>query len=163
MEQKNKEKISQLIKTLFEKMGFQTNIEIIDQAEGVLFNIKTAESDFFFNENERRNYIISLNHIIKKISQQILDKESQPKFFLDINSYQKQRNDTLKELARLSAQKVRYFQKEISLKPMSSYERRIIHLALAGDPDIVTESAGQGPDRKVVIKPNLMNASLSKK
>lgn len=161
MEQKNKEKISQLIKTLLEKMGFQTNIEIIDQAEGVLFNIKTAESDFFFNE--RRNYIISLNHIIKKISKQILDNESQPKFFLDINSYQKQRNDTLKELARLSAQKVRYFQKEISLKPMSSYERRIIHLALAGDPDILTESAGQGPERKVVIKPNLMNASLSKK
>lgn len=152
MEQEHKEKISELTQALLEKMGFRVHVEITDQAEGVLFNIKTKQPDFLFGE--RKDYIISLNHLVKKITQSFLKNDEASKFFLDVNAYQKQRNDTLKELARLSAQKVRYFQKEIILKPMSPYERRIIHLALSGDPDVKTESAGQEPERQIVIRPN---------
>ena len=44
---------------------------------------------------------------------------------------------------------------EIILKAMSSYERRIVHMALSDSPDISTDSIGQEPERKIVIKPYL--------
>lgn len=151
--EENKTKILNLIREFLEKMGVEAEIETIDRSEGILFNIKTTGDDFL--SNGMGEYIISLNHIIKKILQSLYKDEIPLKFFLDVNARQKQRDDTLKELAKLSAQKVRYFQQEIILKPMSSYERRVVHLALSSDPDIITESVGDGPERRVAIKPGL--------
>ena len=150
--EENKIKILNLIREFLEKMGVEAEVETIDRTEGVLFNIKTIKDDFLFND--RGEHIISLNHIIKKTIQSLYKDEAPLKFFLDVNAHQKQRDDTLKELAKLSAQKVRYFQQEIILKPMSSYERRVVHLALSDDPDIRTESVGDGLERRAAIKPS---------
>lgn len=151
--EENKTKILNLIRDFLEKTGIEADIETIEQADGILFNIKTINADF--PPDDGKDFIISLNHIIKKIVQSLYKNEIPLRFFLDVNAHQKQRDDTLKELAKLSAQKVRYFQQEIILKPMSSYERRIVHLALSSDPDIVTESVGDGLERRVAIKPSL--------
>ena len=71
---------------------------------------------------------------------------------IDVNDYQRRRFDELKDKARMGAQRVRYFKKEVTLEPMSAFERRIVHLALQEYPDIVTESIGEGAERRVVIQ-----------
>lgn len=76
-----------------------------------------------------------------------------PKFFVDVNDYQKQKTEELKDAARLSAQRVRYFKKEVAMAPMSAYERRIVHATLAEYPDIATKSEGEGGARRVIIRP----------
>jgi len=76
----------------------------------------------------------------------------QPLLALDINGHKKEREKVLAELAIKAAQKVRRTKKPITLKPMPAYERRFIHLKLAEQPDIVTESTGIEPERKIVVR-----------
>ena len=71
---------------------------------------------------------------------------------IDINKYRKKREDDLTELAVETAKKARRTKKPITLEPMSAYERRLVHLKLAEQPDIVTESIGEEPERKIVVR-----------
>ncbi len=72
---------------------------------------------------------------------------------LDINDYKKSRADYLVGVAKQAVTRVRNSQKAEALPPMSSYERRIVHMELAAYPDIATESVGSDQQRRVIIKP----------
>jgi spoIIIJ-associated protein len=70
---------------------------------------------------------------------------------IDVGGYKQRRYRTLQSLARQLAEQVKIREVSSTLEPMTAYERRIIHLTLADDPDISTESIGQGEARRVVI------------
>jgi spoIIIJ-associated protein len=72
---------------------------------------------------------------------------------IDIEGYKQRRYQTLQIFARRMAEQVKAKEESFTLEPMSAYERRIIHLALADHPDVITESIGEGEARKVVILP----------
>ena len=94
--------------------------------------------------------LITMQHIIKRL---VYKKDPTfVNFTIDINNYRKERERLLRELADEAASKVRLQKKSVIFPPMSAYERRIIHLQLAGDGYIATESIGEEPYRKVVIR-----------
>ncbi len=70
---------------------------------------------------------------------------------IDVEGYKQRRYGALQALARRMAEQVKERKKPFALEPMLAYERRIVHLALADDPDVTTESVGEGEARKVVI------------
>jgi len=70
---------------------------------------------------------------------------------IDVCEYKKRRYDSLERLALRLAEQVKLRHRAMTLEPMPPDERRIIHLALANHPDVVTHSVGEGEDRKVVI------------
>ncbi len=70
---------------------------------------------------------------------------------IDVCGYKKHRRDSLQKLALRLAEQVKLRRRAMTLEPMPSDDRRIIHLALADHPDVVTHSVGEGEDRKVVI------------
>jgi len=70
---------------------------------------------------------------------------------VDVCGYKEHRRDSLQRLALRLAEQVKLQQRSITLEPMPPDERRIIHLALADDAEVVTHSIGEGEDRKVVI------------
>jgi len=72
---------------------------------------------------------------------------------IDIEGYKQRRYQALQIFARRMAEQVKAKEEPFTLEPMSAYERRIIHLALADHPDVITESIGEGEARKVVILP----------
>ena len=72
---------------------------------------------------------------------------------LDVNGYKQRRHDSLRTLAHHIAEQVSVSQRSFALEPMPAYERRIIHLALASHPSVVTQSVGFGDARKVTISP----------
>lgn len=148
MEEK-KDKIQKVMQALLDKMGISATINMIDYADGPHFVIKTKDGGLLIGEKGQN--FLALNYILKKI----IDKElgERNAFSIDVNDYQKQKIDSLKDLAKMSAQRVRYFKKEVIMEPMNSYERRIVHAALTEYPDIITESSGEEPRRRVVIKP----------
>ncbi|PIS21122.1 hypothetical protein COT52_00230 [candidate division WWE3 bacterium CG08_land_8_20_14_0_20_43_13] len=78
---------------------------------------------------------------------------SDTRLFVDVNGYQSQRRDFLVMLAKKTADRVRFLRTQIVLSPMSSSDRYIIHEALSSDPSIITESLGDGFERRVVVKP----------
>ena len=71
---------------------------------------------------------------------------------LDTEDYRNRRKETLENLARSIAYKVRKTRRPVSLEPMNPYERRIIHSALQGNRFVETYSEGNEPYRHVVVK-----------
>ena len=70
---------------------------------------------------------------------------------LDTEDYRNRRKETLENLAKNIASKVKRTRKTVSLEPMNPYERRIIHSALQSDPAVSTHSEGEEPYRRVVV------------
>ena len=70
---------------------------------------------------------------------------------LDTEDYRNRRKETLENLAKSIAYKVRKTRKPVSLEPMNPYERRIIHSALQNDRYVTTHSEGEEPYRRVVV------------
>jgi spoIIIJ-associated protein len=73
--------------------------------------------------------------------------------FMDVSGYQERRYETLRSLAQQNARRVASSGREIILEAMPPNERRIVHMALADDPDVNTVSDGVGDGRRVVIEP----------
>jgi spoIIIJ-associated protein len=76
-----------------------------------------------------------------------------PQIVVDVGNYRQRRQESLEGLARRMAERVRQSGRSLMLEPMGAYERRIVHLALRGDPTVFTESSGEGENRKIVIYP----------
>ncbi len=74
-----------------------------------------------------------------------------PKITVDVEGYRARREETLKNLAKRTADKVKKYRRNIALEPMSPYERRIIHSALQGDRMVTTASIGSDENRRVVV------------
>ena len=143
-------KIEEIIERFFQKMSFQVQIEKEELKENVLIiNLKTEEPQILIGGGGKT--LVDLQKILGKIIRRKVGKE----IFLDldINQYKKNKIEYLKDLAKSTADEVALSKKEKILPPMPSYERRIIHLTLAEREDVQTESQGEEPERRVVIKP----------
>ena len=70
---------------------------------------------------------------------------------VDIEGYRRRREEQLREMAERVASRVRATGSAVTLEPMLAYERRIVHLAVQGQPGLKTESVGVEPNRRVVI------------
>lgn len=79
--------------------------------------------------------------------------EDRYKVVVNVGDYRQRQKESLEALARRSAERVRFTKKPLTLSPMSSYDRRIVHLALEREVDVVSESIGEGRDRRLVVKP----------
>ena len=76
---------------------------------------------------------------------------------VDIGGYRKEREQKLFDLARRTADKVRFLQTPVTLTPMPSFERRLVHMALGEEEGVETESKGEGWERRVVVKPTVVH------
>ncbi len=112
-------------------------------------NILTDEAHLLIGAHSQN--LIALEYLLKRLAER--DSEDEARFFLDVNGHRLHHLEELKLEAKNSAKKVRLYRTELALKPMSAFERRIVHMALAEYPDITTESVGEGEARRVVIKP----------
>mgnify|MGYP001878592198 FL=1 len=83
----------------------------------------------------------------------VVNKESEEyvRVKVDTENYRKRRKETLENLAKNIAYKVKRTKRSVSLEPMNPYERRIIHSALQNDKYVVTHSEGEDPYRHVVV------------
>ena len=90
---------------------------------------------------------------LQKIAQSVVNKHSEEfvRVKLDTENYRARRKDTLENLAKNIAYKVKRTKKSVVLEPMNPYERRIIHSALQNDKYVNTRSEGEEPFRRVVI------------
>ena len=96
----------------------------------------------------------SLQHIVRVIMAH--NMEVRLPIVLDVEGYKQRRCEGLRALAARLADQVKNRKMPFSMEPMTAFERRVIHLALADHPDVFTESTGVGESRKVVITPKKM-------
>ena len=72
---------------------------------------------------------------------------------VDVEDYRGRRERQLRELAARASERVAETGKMVQFEPMSALERRWLHLALHNDPNVVTQSIGEEPNRRVVVLP----------
>lgn len=72
---------------------------------------------------------------------------------IDVGDYKKNRTEWLKTLALETKERVMSEGKEMAIPELKSWERRIVHLLLEGDEEVVSESQGEGRDRVLVVRP----------
>jgi len=97
----------------------------------------------------------ALDLLVKKIFEKRFptkEGEDGPMFLIDVNEYRGKQIKDLQAKALMMAERARSFQYDVELSPMSSYERLIIHTTLQNEPNVKTESQGEGRNRRVVIK-----------
>ncbi|MDD5430987.1 MAG: hypothetical protein PHP03_02070 [Candidatus Pacebacteria bacterium] len=80
-------------------------------------------------------------------------EEGQRGLILDINNYRREREHLIAEIAKAAARKALLNKQDVELPAMNAYERRLVHMELASRPDVKTESVGEGPERRIIVKP----------
>ena len=141
--------IKEYILKIIKEMGLDAQIEIKNREERPIFNIITKDSNILIGKNGRP--IDSLQTITTALLKQELGTHYY--FLIDVNDYKQRKEKRLEKLAKYTAKDVARTKIEVSLDPMNSYERRIIHNTLSNSKDVYTESVGEEPNRYVVVKP----------
>ena len=98
---------------------------------------------------KRGQTLDSLQYLTNRVANKMQDGYVRVK--LDTEDYRRRRKETLENLAKNIASKVKRTRRTVALEPMTPYERRIIHSALQSDPAVSTHSEGEEPYRKVVV------------
>jgi spoIIIJ-associated protein len=135
------------IKQTFDKIGFK------DYRLEVKPEEKHASLFIYEDQNLIREnlplIVESMNHLIQMVAK----RNSVETIFLDVNNYRQERENLIAELARAAAKKALATKGEVSLPAMNTNERRLVHVELAIHPEVKKESAGEGKERYVIIKP----------
>lgn len=146
--------VKDVVSDLIEKMGLDCQVEIMSDLEreddAVICNIKSEESSFLIGQYGVN--LQSLQHIAR-----LIVRKKAPEmisFVLDVNSYRQEKNQSVLRMAQEVAKQCLLEKRAVALRPMSAYERRIVHLELSKNEKIKTESVGEGEDRRVVVKPS---------
>ena len=127
-------------------MGEVTIVSSIDE-EGALA-IEMSGDNMGILIGKRGQTLDSLQYLTNRVANKSQDGYVRVK--LDTEDYRKRRKQTLENLAKNIAYKVKRSRKPISLEPMNPYERRIIHSALQADDRVSTHSEGEEPYRRVL-------------
>ncbi len=96
--------------------------------------------------------IYHLQHLLRLMFSK--QSEERKHFIVDINDYRQKRQEYLESTAQKLADKAVTENKLMVMDPASSFDRRLVHVALADDARVETESIGEGDGRRVAIKPN---------
>jgi spoIIIJ-associated protein len=153
MDEKISAVIKKTIEELIDKMGFTGNVSIVesDEIDSITCNI-TTETDSNFLIGQHGINLQALQHLARLIVRKHIPEKI--RFTLDINKYRQQKNQSIVEQARQAAKEAVSQGRSIFMDPMTTYERRIVHLELSQNSQVTTDSVGEGDDRKVVIKPS---------
>lgn len=137
------------LKDVFAAMKIEVSIETkYDEAEKNL-DIDLSGEDMGMLIGKRGATLDSLQYLVSLVVNK--DVEDYIRVKVDTENYRQRRKETLENLAKNIAYKVKRNKKAVSLEPMNPYERRIIHSALQNDKYVSTHSEGEEPFRRVVV------------
>lgn len=144
-----KEKIEEFLEDVFEAMQIKVNINIDENSEEKTMNIDLSGEDMGVLIGKRGQTLDSLQYLVSLVVNK--GEEDYIRVKVDTENYRQRRKDTLENLAKNIAFKVKRTGKAVVLEPMNPYERRVIHSTLQGDRYVETHSEGEEPFRKVVV------------
>lgn len=152
------EKVKEILEKLLELMDLPATVAPSDEftvldeegnATSIGLNIEGEDLGILIGR--RGQTMVSLQHIVRLIMAH--NMQVKLPIVLDVEGYKQRRCEGLRAMAIRLAEQVRTRKMPFAMEPMPAFERRVIHLALADHPDVMTESTGVGESRKVVISP----------
>lgn len=138
----------EFLHNVLKAMGMEVTITSVVDEEGAL-SIEMNGENMGILIGKRGQTLDSLQYLTNRVANKMQSGYVRVK--LDTEDYRRRRKETLENLAKNIAHKVRKTRRAVSLEPMNPYERRIIHSALQGEKNITTHSEGEEPYRRVVV------------
>jgi spoIIIJ-associated protein len=152
-----KNEIIEITKDLLQRVGFEGEVKFAENgpSESKLATISIeSDKDLSMLIGKNGQNLEAFERLVRLlVSRKLADPENDLHFIIDVNDYRKSRTDYLIGIARDVARRVMQTQRAEALSPMSSYERRLVHTELASYKEIQTESVGQEPRRRIIVKP----------
>ncbi len=139
----------EFLTAVLEKMQIEAELEISDNQEEDCLDIEIKGKNMGILIGKRGQTLDSLQYLTSLVVNKGTDEYVRIK--LDTENYRQRREETLENLARNIAYKVKKTKRPVSLEPMNPYERRVIHYALQNDNFVTTYSEGEEPYRHVVV------------
>lgn len=140
--------IREVLESLLDRMKIDYEIANIDY-ENDRVRINIVGNDMGLLIGRKGETLNALQYMASLIINR--KREDRVRIIIDVEDYRRKREESLEALALRLSEKVKETKKNIVMRPMSSQERRIVHTALQGDPQISTYSIGEEPNRKLVI------------
>lgn len=162
MDPKNSEEIKKITEDLLGKLDIHAKISMTEDDQQVVhINLQTEETGLLIGYHGETLY--SLQLIIGLITFRHLKEWI--RIVLEVGDYRQRKEEQLILMAKNIAIKVKQTKEPVSIPYLTSNERRIVHLALQDDPELTSESEGEGDSRHLVIKvqTNTETAPLSNK
>ncbi len=137
------------IKKFFDLLDLDTKFEITEDEEAISLSLDTEDSGIVIGYHgetlEALQLVLSL----------ILAKESGSfkRVSIEVGEYKKNREEWLEKIALDAKERALSERREVYLSDLKSWERRVIHLLLQDDKEVVSESSGEGKERVLVVKP----------
>ncbi len=138
----------QLLNSIFESARFDVRASGSDAETGCLLSIEGADSGLLLNQGGE--LLDALQHIVNQAYGRTLPKGH--RIVCDANNYRAAREAELRAMADHAARQVRSTSAAFVFGPMDASERRVIHLSLADEQDLVTESIGEGNGRRLRVQ-----------
>ncbi len=148
VKEETKHAVETFLKDTLNAMGMEVELTTSIDSDGALC-LEMKGKNMGILIGKRGQTLDSLQYLANRVANK--HQEGYVRVKLDTENYRARREETLKNLAKNIAYKVKRSRKSVSLEPMNPYERRIIHAALQADPYVTTHSEGEEPYRKVVI------------
>jgi spoIIIJ-associated protein len=152
------EEIKKVLEELLRLMDLPSEVKLSDEftmvganGDAASIGLNIEGEDLGILIGRRGQTMVSLQHIVRLIMSHKMDVKLP--IVLDVEGYKQRRCEGLRILAKKLADQVRTRRVPFSMEPMTAFERRVVHLALADYPDVTTESTGEGEARKVMIIP----------
>jgi len=139
--------VTEILDTLLGLLGVTGKVEVLSDEIPLDLDIKGDDLSILIGR--RGQTLASLEYITKLIV--VGQLKAWIPLTVDIYGYKKRRRDSLQRLALYLAEQVKSRRNAITMEPMPADERRIVHITLADNPDVTTQSIGEGESRKVVI------------
>lgn len=141
------EKATTFLKELIDTLGYQVEYFIREEENFVIINLKGKNAGKLIGK--RGETLYAIQYIVNIVTNR--NDDTNLKILVDIEDFRIQREKTLTNLANKLARQVKEEGKPISLEPMNPLERKIIHMALQNDDNILTTSEGEENYRHIVI------------
>lgn len=143
------ENVKEFLSSVFHAMGIEVEILVKIDEEEKLIDVELKGADMGLLIGKRGQTLDSLQYLTNLAVNK--NAESYYKVKVDTEDYRKRRKDTLENLAKNIAYKVKRTKRPVALEPMNPFERRVIHSALQNDRFVTTHSEGDEPYRHVVV------------
>ena len=141
--------VKSFLKDVFEAMNMTVVVDVKFNEEEKTMDIDLSGDEMGVLIGKRGQTLDSLQYLVSLVVNKETDDYIRVK--VDTENYRQRRKDTLENLAKNIAYKVKRTKRTVSLEPMNPYERRIIHSALQNDKYVTTHSEGDEPFRRVVV------------
>jgi spoIIIJ-associated protein len=151
----------EIIRELLDQMGVEADVVAVDNpstmpldpADPPTIFIDILGQDLGMLIGRRGDHLSQLQYLVNLIANRRL--ETWTRIVVDVEGYRTRREESLIGLAERVGRQVARSRRPIVLEPMPPNERRIVHLTLRGNPEVTTESSGEGNMRRVTVQPRV--------